>query len=343
MPIKFYDTADSIWRTVTATQIPGSLYFPTGTDWTRVHGPVTEDFVLGVTKPSATNTGAGLPGRTALTAHSGDYTVTSGVAGNRNVTGRVIVDGTNVYIYNVKAAGVGTSPTASNGFGLFSNKSTNTGTVFEHCTGNPTTPAPGWEGIKARAYTAIRCHFTAVVDAFWVAYSTTAAPTILRGNYVHGLSGFTGTSTYTGHSDGYTHNDAAQLHGGLGIIVDGNFFDARWGNKADVSRKNIAALMLNHNTGNLEATIRNNWFDGGEVCINGMGLTDGDTIRLDGNRFGPNVTTNRDYVVRIATAANLIVDGVTIPKTAGYTYTSTTNVYGPDSPLAGQGVRIVRG
>lgn len=276
-------------------------------------GGTVPTFVLGTTKPALTNTGvtaaelAGVP----RTSYVGDHTGGQVLIQNLEVTGRVRPrSGVASTWRNVRAVGATRNPTAGNPEWLFDCGNGQPPQRFEFCTAAPANPNPGWNGFGWQNYTAYRSVVSMAVDGFAL-FNPAGGPAnvTLQGCLVYDLSGYTGSQAYTGHSDGYTHNDAAQLQGGSNMLIEGCNFIARWGNKTG-TKKNLAAIMLNDNTGPLtNVVIRNNWFDGGEVAVNGMGLSPGSTITLEGNRFGSDVNTNGNYVVRVAAGVTLTING----------------------------------
>jgi len=184
-------------------------------------GGVANSFVLGTTKPDATNTGQIATG---LPVTTGDITVTNAgmVIEGWKIIGRVKVQAPNVTIRNCEIVGNGYS--GGNTALIDCNSSFVSNCTIENnllhqdvSTGNLWT-----NGVIGHDYTATRNHIYNVVDGLGVYNSSNAsapANVSIFGNYVHDLAYF---SPDPNHSDNHTHNDGVQIQGNSGITVRGN-------------------------------------------------------------------------------------------------------------------------
>lgn len=248
----------------------------------------SDNFTLGVTKPSAANTG--VPAGQTLTAYSGPINITGSnlVFKNMLFSNRVSVSGTNVKFENCRFEATNTSV-------MF--QSTNvaaSGIVIERCTFRPSSAYDSVMAIQGHDFTAIRCDISGVIDGFRV--HNTANPNApsnakIWGNYVHDFAWFT---PYSGHADNETHNDGIQIEGGTGTDIWGNYIaaygDPLYGNISASARKPyvLSCVIITPNVGVCHSTtIRANWFDGGYVPINISEKSRGPItgLEIDDNRF----------------------------------------------------------
>jgi len=141
--------------------------------------------------------------------------------------------------------------------------------------------------INGRGFTAKNCRFRNGIDGMTIcpADNQTAADVVLDSSYVTKLAYFNPSTT---HSDGQTHSDALTIIGGNVTLIFNRIegtIDPVIGT-GFVSGKHpfypnpvsMSAIMFNERTvGSVvqlpsKIQIRNNWFRGGYVCLNGRGL-----------------------------------------------------------------------
>jgi len=288
-----------------------------------VSAPVTppsqpSSFVLGTTKPSASNTGVGVlrpaPTSSSTTTMAALTTSTTQTITAKRITGNLVVNGGTVTVKDsiidgfVKVNGgtanlenceirMSVKPTTDT-WGLY----TGTGGTakLEFCTIHSTNPSIYVAGgVGAKNITVRRCNIYDVMDGIDV-YNVTSASgalnTIVEGNYIHDLLYLTGE---TRQPDGVTHCDGIQFQGGSGGSIVGNYISASASTKYSTAPKfkdgshpqALSCLMLTPNVGPIsDLVVSKNWFDGGEIDINGGALDrkTGNTGTIAGNRFGRN-------------------------------------------------------
>lgn len=267
-------------------------------------------FISGVTKPSASNTGAGVIRPYPTRVIEGDVTLT----GNQTlkdviVHGRVSVKGTGNVIENCVITG---NPNAKYTGGVWLvNTSSAKDALVRFCTIRSSTPSPYVNGIGLRNVTAERNDISRVVDGFDADPGPGGVDLnmTIKDNWVHDLMFFGNSpghdptptpASYTGPwaRTPWTHNDAIQITGGRGLKIIGNAFDARWADDIGTLplptiQKELSVLMLNaHNVPVTGLEMRDNWIDGGEYAINGGGGR-GDGV-FTGNRFGNHIVGPAD-------------------------------------------------
>lgn len=276
--------------------------------------PPSTDIVLGETKPTSALVGAGLirPAPTRV-ADGSDGTWSNGVLTITKDLRDCIVNGT---VRVTSGAPViencdirGNSAFPPSGMNMVNCTSADAKqTLIRYCTIRSTFSTPNFNGIGGRNYIAEFNDISHVTDGFSPSVAGDLdAKTIIRGNYVHdhmfyapdpahsatpptAADGTVITGPWAGQ--GWNHADSMQLQqpGITGITLIGNFFDARWANDAvstlplPNARKELAALMLNAGA---DLTIDDNWFDGGEYCVNNGNAAVTGSMRR--NRFGPNI------------------------------------------------------
>lgn len=244
-----------------------------------------DDFTVGITQPSSTNTG--VPAGTTLATLSGDQTITTAgtVIENKRIEGRVLVQTSGVVLRNCEI--VGTTAILENAattvVGLVECFGTGRSVTLERCTLRPQQPSPCIDGVRGWNITATRCDISCVTDGFGIippSGSLNSGVTV-RGCYVHHHSFFTqsgwraqiGSSTALVHpSDTSTHNDGIQIHGGSSTLLEGNFFCANSAYSLGVGQSPNAADRVNvgvqldvaGSLGPINSTsIQYNWFDYG--------------------------------------------------------------------------------
>jgi len=269
-------------------------------------------FVLGVTKPDSTNTGfdPSLIDGTLV----GDQNIrTAGtVIRNKRIEGYVLVNAANVTLENCQIVGRNIGYVGYNG--LVSCNST--GTFINRCTINPDYPRYFLNGVNGAGYRAYRCDISETCDGLAMKGDNCVA----EGCFVHDLSFFDGLNTSNGNGSehatdtrfpGWTHNDGVQIYGYSGNRVEGCNIQGYFSTSCGTYRtamvdgcsggNNNGRVFPNRNYAHgvfvspssaviSNATIRNNWIDGGEVCIQsstqGRGFDSGNSVVIDGNRLG---------------------------------------------------------
>lgn len=262
----------------------------------------TGEFVLGYTRPRATNTGLSDP--SILTPYYGDYNITTNgtVIENQDIYGTIGIAAANVVIRNCRINGkpkpAGGHPTEYL-IQCWSGNCVNA--LIENCElrsaydNNYRVTA-----IIGHDYTAHRNHIYHVVDGFG-AYPVASDPggsikVNITGNYVHSLLYYTqaGQGAQVHPFDDKTHNDGIQIQGGRDILVEGNniqaFFATEMGEQGYDGHQAGAVVQLNAAVGSPSAMIRRNWMDGGFASINaaGSGLYGVNIGSIIDNRFGRN-------------------------------------------------------
>lgn len=303
-------------KTITLTVVD-NLGASTTTTRTVAVSSGTDNFVLGTTKPNASNTGTGFTrdaaGNVITTAkptnvYNGNMTVSTSntLIENRVITGRLIVNSgvSNVTVRNCEIQG-GTI-TSGDGTAVVQNNGTNL--VLEFCEIYCSTGWQGSNGVANKKYTARRCDLHHSVDPFRINNPNargTAVDVVIEGCYVHDLIMWTPDLAHSGRTDNKTHADAIEIEDGLNIRMVGN---TMLGFRSNDQYSNVlrttasqpftpvssggieyhystAAVIIALYTGGVVSNlvIDRNWFDGGEVTINGAHYASGS---LTNNRFG---------------------------------------------------------
>lgn len=280
-----------------------------------------DTFVLRQTKPTAANTGAGIIRPYPTKVINGDITLST--AGQRLedtiVHGRVFIKAANTVVSNCVVDG---GRAMTGGGTLIQVGAGGTNARIEFTTVRAANPTYWTHGIGMRNYTAYRCNVSGVVDAFSAAPAAAGEPVnvSIQGSYGHDLSHFSPDPNHTG-TDSRTHNDVLQSHGGSGLEVIGSHFSAYHDQTVGTlptpnPKRHIAALMINTIVGaSSNMKIEDNWFGGGQYCVNGGGAVGGSGTFLR-NKFdrGMAQTSNPD------TSYTLVFD-------ASYAHTTAGNVY----------------
>jgi hypothetical protein len=220
--------------------------------------------------------------------------------------------------------------------------------LVEHCTLINEHPRFWLDGIHAnKPFTAYRCNIAQVVDGI----DPRGSGWQIHGCYIHDLAFFDGSPdpsdpSNTDHASdsrfpGWTHNDCVQVSAATGGDMYGNNFQAyfstdvgNWQTAVDnttlASGRNFPnynyaqAVILTPDRGSITGvTIRDNWFEGGEVLVKGTtGSYSGNSVSVTGNRFGldqkPGYTGN-------PAQPNLVIDFVASRWTT--TVDTSTNTY----------------
>jgi hypothetical protein len=262
---------------------------------------VENSFVLGVTKPTALNSGLAVHGLTAndLTPISGDLDLHDadfgtdaefpgmGVIRGKKFNGFPQVTPTTRELVYADCLFPGRTFTYTPGVDqppanavAWSNVPA-TGPInpvhFYYCTANPVQPSYGLNGFGGAALgTVYRCDVSRVEDGlYYFNYPGGQTPWMKAlGTYIHHLTFWTNDPQRAGDSPaGYTHNDGGQCPGSRDGIWEGcnveAFVDPTSGNPSAqfaIYPNGVAnsCLMMTISTGpHQNLTIRNNWFSGG--------------------------------------------------------------------------------
>lgn len=306
-------------------------------------------FVLGVTKPDATNTG--VPPGTVLTdvAAATTYSIPGQTITGMRFLNYVYVRAANVTFRNCMFVGPASSAFVT--YGLMDCRDVSAQNVLiDRCTFAGVEKGMYWcNGVSGRngaSVTVNRCDISAATDAM----NFSGAALTATGNYVHGLY-FSNNSTDHA-SDAYhpywTHNDGIQIQGGSGpFVVRGNNFStyAQLGTDDGVhglpstdlatgswDRRYGCGITPSPDSGQVtNLTVQQNWFDGGTANFqlstpSEVGANLGD---ISDNRFGMDqydYGSGSRYQIRYKAGIN--ITGL------------TTNYFDPASPevqAAGKG------
>jgi len=276
----------------------------------------TAEFTVGVTKPSASNTGVGIVRAAPTKVHSStNFTVTS----DKQVVKDLIVNGIidtagydDVVIENVIVKGKGANTGAP--FLIKTGKSNRTTIRYSEIYSSIGYPAMA---IGTGNYTSHRNNIHHVSDAHRVNLSGSATPdpmlAVIEGNYVHDTIMWSPDPAQA-RADKKTHSDAlVQLEGGKNIRIRGNKATGlrSTDGTSSVLRTTTAAPFIPVTTGGMpyyvttsaimvspagawtisNVQIDKNWLGGGEVTINGSDKLLG-TSSISGNVFEANSLQN---------------------------------------------------
>ncbi len=322
---------------------------------TLVRRGYSDNFILGVTKPTTSNTG--VPAGTNLTTVNGDIVVTAAgtLVENKEVIGFIKVKAANVTIRNCYVRGRSTAVDSS-GYvqaGIIDcSDAAASATIIERCTIKCDYPRYWQNGIHGKSFTAIRCNISQSTDGMQVSGSNWAA----EGCYIHDLAFHDGidpntglvSSSYSDHATdsrfpGYTHNDGVQVMSGNNGRIEGctieGYFSATVGTPSTAinnpagyasgrifpKRNHANCIIITPRSGYVtNMQIINNWIEGGENC---MQMTTGGTydtansVTVSGNRLG--LDQKPGYTGNPINPYNVI--SYTISGTI--TVSQTTNVY----------------
>jgi len=269
-------------------------------------------FTLGLTKPTVSNTGCNLNLIDGTLTGDQNIKIAGTTLRNKRIEGYVIIHASNVTLENCEI--VGRNVGYVNCSGLVQCNST--GAVIDRCTIKPAYPRYFLNCISGSGFRAHRCNLSRGCDGIGMKGNYSVA----EGCYIHDLAFFDGTNTYNGNgtehaSDarfpGWTHNDGIQIYGYSGNRVEGcnilGYFSGNVGNYntamytgnpngTNAGRKfpsrNYAHGIFCSPTSSVlrNVVIRNNWIEGGEICIQsgsqGRGYDSGNSVTIQGNRLG---------------------------------------------------------
>lgn len=324
--------------TATVTDLSGSSASATAS------ATIATPFVLGDTKPDATNTGPSLP-TTSVIAGTGlppTYTVTTPGATFERVRFDCLV---NVQVANVtfrdcEIVGPATL-SAQADKGLITAINANVANLLvERCLLRPRTPVRGLHGIIGHDYTLTRCNVTRVEDGAKNFNASGAADDLnIHGNWIHDLLYVCPDDR---QSDNRTHCDCVQISGASGpknISIAGNrieaFIDPAVSTYSEPTYLNgvqqsgyqffsdngeggpggtwaTSAVMLAPLGATLDnVVIDRNWIDGGAVSINFGSWTTATNLSVTGNRWGRNARRGPSYHIVAKPAQPITITGNT--------------------------------
>jgi len=320
----------------------------TVTDATASGGSAIEfgdSFVLGVTEPTAENTG--VPDSKVFAAAdiitSNIIITTAGtVIDGKEIRACIDVRAANVTIRNCRIIGPQSSP--ANRPLIYHIDKAVKNFRLEQCTLRPTLPSDQTDTLMGHDITRYRNNISHGVDgsgSFIDPSIGTNSNYLAQGDYVHDLAYFCPTAT---QSNNHTHNDGNQQHCGTNVtfegcaihgywdpnVGDGNVpgtFDSsgkclsgncndNYGSTPVLGRRNVnACLQVNQNSGGVTDDLHliNNWFYGGASTINVADTSLAITIfEIRGNRFEvPMYGRNGVIVAHSASSAILQCSGNT--------------------------------
>ena len=276
--------------------------------------PPPPTFVLGATKPDASNTG--VPAGTVLTVLASSSAISvDGTTGKATVnTAGTVIDGAlfnfiavnanNVTIRNSKGTGAKTAGAGYVQSAIILINPGFTGTLIQFCETAAIYPSYWQNGISGDDFTARRCNLHDTVDAF----DTNNGNVLIEGCYVHDLSFCSndGDHSTDPRYPYWTHNDGVQIKGGQGTTVEGawstvirgcNFFtyasqttgyDPNGYHTTASGYANYGAGVTIDNNHTQNTLIELCWFEGGDVGIqcNMAGTAPWPLGTWRNNRFG---------------------------------------------------------
>jgi len=289
-------------------------------------------FTLGTTKPTASNSGAGVvrgyPTGTGGTL-TGNQTFTSGTTTGKIINGNVTLSGTAqlmdciVHGYlimnsssniaeNCVIDGYLTAPTGHTWLVDTSNATQGGRAQIRYSTIVGRVTSYFLNGIGKRNFYAYRCDVSGVVDTLRVepAAAGGVGNVLVEGCFTHEMQWCSPDPT---HSDNMSHDDGCQLRGGTDVTLTGNTI---WGNWSPTvgstgrpaTAQNLSCIMLTPDIDQIVVTCDRNWFDYGVDIVNGgdSNLTAASTATFTGNRFGRNYTR---YPLNLSGAETRTVSG----------------------------------
>jgi hypothetical protein len=309
----------------------GRVLYPSG--YVTPSVPPTS-FVLGITKPDATNTGVPA-GWNPVTTITGDTSVTRAGTTFTDVlfNGNVKVQAPGVTFTRCWFAGNAAAPTGQ--IGLLHCQTGSSGTLIDRCTVRPQTYSYYTNGVLGHDFTLNRCNISGTVDGcdpFQSDNRALAVNVTISGTWIHDLAYFSPSPT---NSDNRTHSDGVQYQGGSNMHIIGSRLDGlldptigqalspTWNSaypgdwttgSAFIPKPDVAAFTTG-GTGGVDWSITDSWLNGGNACINcavgsgGQSVGNGQILR---NRFGRDIGLNNGgdvYTILIQSALTSVVTG----------------------------------
>ena len=235
-------------------------------------------FTLGVTEPTAANTG--VPAGRVLKVVTGDMVIT---------TPGTVLDGLDINGYiDVRCADVTINECITRG-GAPSTASTRALISAFHpavknlqvtrCTAKPAHPAHNIDFLDGHDYTATRNDVSEIVDSFGVFGPNVKALARIHGNYGHDYGMFLEPTA----AGGVSHNDSVQIQAGADIEIIGNAFWAYGSPLVGVTSdpalnprypktQTMSCVMIGHTPAAgppiADVKVHSNWFRGSLVPVN---------------------------------------------------------------------------
>lgn len=283
---------------------------------------------------------SGVPAGTALTPHTGSFTITTP---GTSISSLIISGGIDIRAANVTISKCIETGAASKGSAVVDCRWTGcVNALVTDCEIAATTYATSFNSAMGHDVTWQRCNIHKGTDGVRSATNNNDgasqashnANVFLLGNYVHGLAGWNNDPSQGNKA---SHNDPWQWEGGNNHVAIGNNFDGRidpalgggtataanWNGGNHTSAGSLATnsgCQADTNTTSNITTgvvINNNWFDYGYIAINAA-LGAGNHIdSIQNNLFGHH-TTSGVHINLVGTtvgvlAGNAMVDGVGSP------------------------------
>lgn len=275
----------------------GALVVPAGAGlawWLAASG--STDFVLGVTRPDASNTGVA-PG-TRLTVVDGDLTMSTGQTYHDLDIHGFVHGAPAASLINSRVRGRGTGYLAP---GLVNGGAGTSGMRISRCTLKPDVPRFFLNGFDGSHCVIDRCDISEVCDGI----HSTSDDTVVLGSYLHDFSFFDG-STGSDHADdpfhpGWAHVDGLQALGGRSLRFVGNTVRMYISRAVGTPQTALAGGYPDGNYGNGVTIsprlgrvsgfdISRNWFSGGDVVLQvvaaNAGFDNSNDGTIAGNRCG---------------------------------------------------------
>jgi len=255
-----------------------------------------------------------------------DDSATQKTIWNKRFLDRVEIKGSGFTFRNCLFAGPVTADLTKNGtesLGLQVTDNRAIGLVVKDSTFLPQTPSRYSNNILGHDFSLYRVDSSGAVDG--ASPTGSAAPNqqvdvAIYASYIHDLVKFTDP----GHSDGVSHSDGIQWAGGTDLTLIGNRIDG-WLKKGvgvvgpTEDAVSTSAMMFNKQGGSSpgQLVMRNNWFTGGVVGLNLIGITSStsdvafqtaDGTAVENNWFGN--ATNLNMVVCSVNPPEALVNGV---------------------------------
>jgi hypothetical protein len=254
------------------------------------------DFVLGVTKPDASN--AGVPSGTTLTVLNGDLTMVAGRTYQKLDIHGFVIGAANATLINSRVRGRGTGYIKP---GLVNGTASTTGMHLLNCTLMPDFPRFYLNGFYGANCLLERCDISAICDGAYVRGDNVQ----VRGCYMHDFAFFDG-STGTDHANdsahpGWNHNDGVETLGGSGLEVIGNniqCYNSRVVGTPQTlltggypNANHVNAVTITPKYGRIPGfKVTDNWFEGGDILLQmpakGTGYDTGNNGDIARNRCG---------------------------------------------------------
>jgi hypothetical protein len=293
----------------------------------EVSTPIGDEFILGETKPDASNTGYAVGTNFTVTNGNVTFSTNNQLIENRHFTGIVTVTGKNITFRNCWFNG----PTGYSGLVMLNNANTEN-IVMERCTMRPSTFSTKINCVSGHSFTLRRCNISGGVDGVDIYRSSTGGVlnAKLYGNYIHDLAYFTPDSA---HSDNQTHSDIIQIHyGGSNIDIYGNNLEGsidptigsanqaptfdqngvvQSGNKNYPEMVCLSVLMaspISTTAGLTNVNFEKNWTGKGVVVIN-WPRSDATNVVIKDNRWTRGMLLGDDYTILAKAAQPMTITG----------------------------------